>query len=197
MTYLAQVAFVLMNILLESCGFHVPVCSMDSAAASTKRHRAPRFPQHEIRAALRRMFDGWHIEEHIPYLEGVLECDIFSAYSEKVSPGACTATSPPLPPCTAGREQRGQVEAALGLQVGAIHSKHCIGPFAAQGDGAEAHLDSARRLASVGSLPAATQLPGDVDLRFAASYTLLVRMQSCYPFLLWAQAAKILLLTQL
>ena len=156
----------LLNLLLH------PLSSV-SAMASTpapKRRRVHRFPQHEICAALRRMFDGWDIKGRIPHLESILECDTFSAYTEEVAPGVSTSADNHLPPCNTGREQRGQVEAALGLQVGAMHSKHSLGPLAAQGDGPEAHLASARRLASLGDLPASSQLPADEDLRFAASW---------------------------
>ena len=149
------------------------VISMTSTPAP-KRSRVHRFPQHEMCAALRRMFDGWDVRERIPHLENILEYDTFSAYIEKVVPCVSTSADAHLPPCTTGREQRGQVEAALGLQVDAMHSKHSLGPLAAQGDGPEAHLAPARRLASLGNL-LSSQLPADDDFRFAAS---------------WAQAEK-------
>ena len=155
----------LLNLLLHSL-------SSVSAMASTpapKRSRVHRFPQQEICAALRRMFDGWDIKGRIPHLESILECDTFSAYIEEVAPGVSTSADNHLPPCNTGREQRGQVEAALGLQVGAMHSKHSLGPLAAQGDGPEAHLAPARHPASLGNI-LASQLPADGDFLFAASW---------------------------
>ena len=110
-------------------------------------------------------FGGFISVGDIPYIQHIIQREPFcNFYNASGDATVC-------PPSMAAVDNKGAVEAALGLQLGAKDSKHAIQQLFPSGLGAEEHLRKALQLQREGFSSRFAVAPLDEDLRYAARGT--------------------------
>ena len=127
------------------------------------------YPQEHIATALQSMLPTEWSGLKVPFLEDLLNQEPFTMFEEYHREQGTAASV--YPPQHFDSAQRAAVDAALGIQWGALGSKRSVGPLIQKQGGARRHLREALDIARHFHDPSNAPIPAEEDLRYAAIVT--------------------------